>query len=146
MEAIWDKLLTSGKRMYGIAVDDAHHFKGEFARGRSNPGRGWICVKANSLNAKEIMMNLEEGLFYASTGVILQDVVVTPQSLEILVKPDSDFKYVIEFVGDGGKLLKRVEDMRGRFELDRKLAYVRARVKDSGGAVAWVQPLFVKSR
>ncbi|MBI4429953.1 MAG: PHP domain-containing protein, partial [Ignavibacteriales bacterium] len=144
LEEIWDKLLTEGKRVYGIAVDDAHHFKGEFAKDRSNPGRGWICVSANVLNVKEIMTNLEEGLFYASTGVVLEDVVVTPRSLEVIVKPESDFRYVIEFIGDEGRVLKRVEDTRGEFELNGQLAYVRATVRDSGGSVAWVQPLFVK--
>lgn len=31
LEEVWDALLTGGKRIYGIAVDDAHHFQGEFA-------------------------------------------------------------------------------------------------------------------
>lgn len=144
LEEIWDKLLTEGKRIYGIAVDDAHHFKGEFAKGRSNPGRGWICVRADALKAKEIITNLEEGLFYASTGVRLEDVRITTQSLEVIVRPESDFRYVIEFIGDGGQVLKRVEDTKDRFDLTQKLIYVRARVMDSGGSVAWVQPVFVQ--
>ncbi|MGH2567936.1 MAG: PHP domain-containing protein, partial [Bacteroidota bacterium] len=45
MEEIWDYLLTSGKRIYGIAVDDAHHFEGEFSPDRANPGRGWVSVR-----------------------------------------------------------------------------------------------------
>ena len=42
MEEVWDLLLTEGKRLYGIAVDDAHHFQGEFSPDRVNPGRGWV--------------------------------------------------------------------------------------------------------
>ena len=49
MEAVWDILLTGGKRIYGIAVDDAHHFKEEFSPDRANPGRGWVAVRAASL-------------------------------------------------------------------------------------------------
>ena len=49
MEAVWDHLLTMGKRIYGIAVDDAHHFQGEFAPEGSNPGRGWVVVRAEVL-------------------------------------------------------------------------------------------------
>ena len=49
MEEIWDGLLSVGKRIYGIAVDDAHHFQGEFTRERSNPGRGWVVIAAERL-------------------------------------------------------------------------------------------------
>ena len=31
LEAMWDNILSSGKLIYGIAVDDAHHFKGNSA-------------------------------------------------------------------------------------------------------------------
>ena len=42
LEAMWDNILSSGKLIYGIAVDDAHHFKGEFSPDRLNPGAaGW---------------------------------------------------------------------------------------------------------
>lgn len=76
LEQVWDFLLTSGMRIYGIAVDDAHHFKGEFGPKRANPGRGWVAVRARSLNPTEIIDNLEAGLFYASTGVELEDIFV----------------------------------------------------------------------
>jgi len=46
LEAVWDALLTGGKRIWGIAVDDAHHFQGEFGPELSNPGRGRVAVRA----------------------------------------------------------------------------------------------------
>ncbi|NIP34794.1 MAG: hypothetical protein GWN18_07600, partial [Thermoplasmata archaeon] len=58
-ERIWDLLLTGGKTIYGIAVDDAHHFQGEFAPGRVNPGRGWVQVRAPSLSPLDIIASLE---------------------------------------------------------------------------------------
>ncbi len=48
IEAVWDYLLTRGKRIDGVAVDDAHIFQ-EYGRQHSNPGRGWIAVKARAL-------------------------------------------------------------------------------------------------
>jgi hypothetical protein len=146
VEAVWDTLLTGGMKIFGIAVDDAHNFKGEFDLSRSNPGRAWICVKAKVLDAQELMRNLEQGLFYASTGVVLNDVVVSATMLTVEVKQQSDFRYTIEFIGDGGTLLKRVAGTRGEYTLSRPLTYVRARVVDSGGFVAWVQPVFVVSQ
>ena len=76
MEEIWDGLLSVGKRIYGIAVDDAHHFQGEFTRERSNPGRGWVVIAAERLETGALMQSLERGLFYASSGVSLDSVVV----------------------------------------------------------------------
>jgi hypothetical protein len=52
LEDAWDALLTRGKRIFGIAVDDAHHFQQEFAPERANPGRGWwSCGPGHSRHA-----------------------------------------------------------------------------------------------
>lgn len=144
IEEVWDYLLTAGMRIYGIAVDDAHQFKQEFGPTRSNPGRGWIVVRASKLDAQEIMHNLEEGNFYASTGVELEDVRIEPRRMVIRIKQDSNFGYRTEFIGEGGHVLLRTEGILAEYELTGKEKYVRARVTDSGGAVAWIQPIFVK--
>ena len=143
MEAVWDHLLTGGKRIYGIAVDDAHHFTGEFSRERANPGRGWVVVRADRLDAREIMERLEAGEFYASTGVALEDVRIAPDRLEIAIAAQSNFKYTTEFIGAGGVVLARTGANPAVYTLEGSESYVRARVTDSGGAVAWVQPVFV---
>jgi hypothetical protein len=144
LEEIWDLLLTDGKRMYGIAVDDAHHFQGEFAPGRSNPGRGWVMVRASRLDAGEIVEALDEGRFYASTGVELDDVVVEPASLTIRIRQRGDFRYTTEFIGSGGRVLSRSDSTVAVYRLTGDEQYVRARVTDSMGAVAWVQPVWVR--
>ncbi|MGH7476447.1 MAG: CehA/McbA family metallohydrolase [Longimicrobiales bacterium] len=147
LEEIWDHLLTGGKRIYGIAVDDAHHFVGEFSRDRANPGRGWVVVRADRLDAEEILGRLEAGEFYATTGVELEDIDVTATRLEIRIRQQQDFRYTTEFIGNGGRVLERtganpaVYVLRAADGLD---GYVRARVTDSGGAVAWVQPVFIR--
>lgn len=146
MEQVWDYLLTHGKRIYGIAVDDAHHFQGEFGPGRSNPGRGWVVVRAHAPEAREIVNNLERGFFYASTGVVLDDIIVRPKRLEILIRERGDFKYRTMFIGPGGEVLQTSESNPAGFDLRRKIQYVRAKVLDSGGAAAWVQPVFVQEQ
>ncbi len=147
MEAVWDSLLTAGKRLYGIAVDDAHHFQGEFAPDRVNPGRGWIVVAAERLETKALMRSLERGLFYASTGVSLAAVQVTPERLAVSIAPQGDYRYTTTFIGDGGRVLARQSGLAPAFALTpgvaRGLTYVRARVDDSGGRRAWVQPVFL---
>jgi hypothetical protein len=146
MEAVWDSLLTGGKRIYGIAVDDAHHFQGEFARDRANPGRGWVAVRATALDPAALMEALEAGRFYASSGVTLADVRVSPERLEIQIEPSGDFRYTTVFIGAGGRELARTGANPAVYELRDNVGYVRARVTNSGGAHAWTQPAFVTPR
>ena len=146
MEEIWDILLTRGHRIYGIAVDDAHHFQGEFSRDRANPGRGFVVVQIPALKPGAIVAALEEGRFYASTGVELEDVVVEAKALEVRVKSRGSFRYTTQFIGEGGRVLETVHGAVARFEPARFESYVRARVQDSGGAVAWVQPVFMERK
>ena len=143
MEAVWDMLLTGGKRIYGIAVDDAHHFAGEFAANRANPGRGWVSVRAANLDARSILSRMEEGRFYASTGVELDSIRVENAAMTISVRPRGDFKYTIEFIGRGGEVLSMTGGNRATYRLKGNELYVRARVTNSGGERAWVQPVFV---
>lgn len=143
MEAVWDYLLTEGKRMYGIAVDDAHHFQGEFAPDRANPGRGWVTVRASKLDAREIMTQLEAGRFYASSGVEIDSISVKPQDMTITIRSRGDFKYTTDFIGSGGRLLKKTGNNPATYHVGGNETYVRARVTNSRGEVAWLQPVFV---
>ncbi|HZJ01807.1 MAG TPA: sulfatase/phosphatase domain-containing protein [Gemmatimonadaceae bacterium] len=143
MEMVWDYLLTKGKRIYGIAVDDAHHFKGEFAANRANPGRGWVVVRAGKLDALEIMTSMEAGRFYASSGVELDSIRVAPQDITIGIRQRGDFKFTTEFIGKDGTVLKKTGANPATYHLSGSEAYVRATVTNSGGEKAWIQPVFV---
>ncbi|NNF14933.1 MAG: PHP domain-containing protein [Gemmatimonadetes bacterium] len=141
---VWDILLTGGKRIFGIAVDDAHHFQGEFSLDRANPGRGWVAIRADDLEPPALMTALEAGHFYASTGVELSDIVVTPRRLEIHIAQDRDFKYTTTFYGSEGRPLRTTAENPAVYGLDHATSYVRAEVANSRGDVAWVQPVFVR--
>ncbi len=143
LEAMWDNILSSGKLIYGIAVDDAHHFKGEFSPDRLNPGRGWVVVRAPRLSAAAIMEGLEAGRFYASTGVSLSDLQVDDQGIEIAIQQEPTFKYTTHFIGDGGRLLSKAHGLKARYRFQGGERYVRARVVDSMGYMAWTQPVLV---
>lgn len=146
MEAVWDHLLSYGKRIYGIAVDDAHHFQEEFAANRANPGRGWVVVRADRLDAGAIMTEMEAGRFYASTGVELDSLSVSGSGMAIHIRQHGDFKFTTEFIGRDGKVLKRTGSNPATYELSGGESYVRARIIDSSGFMALVQPVFVESR
>lgn len=143
LEEIWDVLLTGGKRIYGIAVDDAHHFQGEFSADRANPGRGWVSVLASDLEADQIMASLEAGRFYASNGVEIERLAVTPDRIAIEVRPRGDERYTTEFIGDGGRVLHVAYGTSIEYRLTDDVTYVRAVVRGSRGQRAWIQPVFV---
>jgi hypothetical protein len=144
-EEVWDGLLTQGRRIYGVASDDAHHFEEEFAPRRANPGRGWVVVRAPELTPQAIVDGLRRGDFYASTGVELEDVIVEPKRLEIRIRPGHrHFRYRTLFIGDGGRILAESEENPAIFTLSTPTTYVRAKVYGSDGSVAWVQPVFVR--
>ena len=147
LEEIWDILLTGGKRIFGIAVDDAHHFQGEFSADRANPGRGWVSIRADRLDASELMESLEAGHFYASTGVTLADVIIEPRQISVLIEPRGDFRYTTTFSGAEGRILSTTTDNPAVYELNGDdPGYVRATVRDSRSDAAWTQPVFVTSR
>ncbi len=141
-EAIWDSLLTRGKLVYGVASDDAHHFK-EFGPNKSNPGRGWVVVRADRLNAGAISRALDRGDFYSSTGVELEDFEITDKRITVKIEPDrSSTRFTTIFIGKGGKVLKATGDNPAVYDITGREMYVRARIADSNGWVAWTQPFY----
>ena len=73
IEEVWDAILSSGTLMYGIAVDDAHTFKQPGNPAVAGPVAAGSWSRAERLEARAILQALEEGRFYASTGVELSD-------------------------------------------------------------------------
>ncbi len=141
LDEMWDALLTAGRRVYGVAVDDAHHFK-RFGRNLSNPGRGWVSVRAASLEPENIIGALRRGEFYSSTGVELQTVEMTSGGLRLEIKPQGDFKYNTLFIGADGAVLERSIQANPAYRFKGNEKYVRARVEASNGDAAWTQPVF----
>ena len=146
LEAVWDTLLTAGNLMYGIAVDDAHVFKDPGNPALSGPGRGWVMVRAPRLEARALLDALERGDFYASTGVTLADYQVTAQTMTVKVAATTFAKYRIQFIGSGGRLLREVADASAEYSFTGNEGYVRAKVLESNGLVAWCQPALVPPR
>jgi hypothetical protein len=146
LEEVWDQILSSGQLIYGIAVDDAHHFKRPWDPTASRPGRGWVVVRAPRLDAREIVLALERGDFYASTGVTLKDVTTAPGSLTVTICATAFSKYRVQFVGRGGKVLAETIDNPARYAFKGGEGYVRARVIESNGAMAWVQPTILEGQ
>jgi hypothetical protein len=103
-ERIWDIVLTRRlaefgmEPMWGTAVDDAHNYH-EMKIGHSNPGRGWIMVRAAELSAPALIAAMEKGEFYASSGVTLKDVRREKAELAIEIQTEPGVTYMTQFIG-----------------------------------------------
>jgi len=140
MEEVWDTILSSGKLIYGIAVDDAHTFKQPWNPDVAKPGKGWVVVRADRLSAASILAALERGDFYASTGVELESYAATDESVTVAVKTAPTSKYRIQFIGRNGRQLQENVSSPAVYQIRGGEGYVRAKVIESNGRYAWTQP------
>ncbi len=157
VEAKWDSLLVNRKLLYGIASDDAHHFK-DWGSNKANPGRGWVMVKSKHLDTENIMQAIRSGNFYASTGIILSrydysvdrksctvevDTYKTRQELGI-ASHESLPPLIIQFIGYNGKTVHQVTDTRATYHADKAQQYIRVKVMctvNGNTYCAWGQPI-----
>ncbi len=141
LEETWDRILSSGKLLYGIAVDDAHTFKRPEDKTAPRPGTGWVYVRVPRLEPRAIVEALERGDFYSSTGVELQAISVSPSSLSIAVREERSSKYRIQFIGRQGRVLSETTSSPASYAFKGDEGYVRAKVIESNGKLAWIQPV-----
>ena len=168
-EQLWDDLLTQGMTIYGVGSDDAHHFA-QWSTNKSNPGRGWVMVRAKELTPDAITNAMKHGNFYASSGVMLKKVVRGSKTIEIEVDEQATAKelastilvgrkvkegkagYLVEFIGPEGKVIET--SVKPKASCSVNLPYLRCkvtrRIKKKDGTLleyyAWVQPVFTDER
>jgi hypothetical protein len=143
LEETWDRVLTSGRLLYGLATDDAHYFKRPGDNTVPGPGRGWIYVRAARLETRALLEAIERGEFYASTGVELSSYEVTPREITLNVRADEWSKFRVQFIGAGGRVLEEQTSLPARYLIRGDERYVRTRVMESNGLLAWTQPVGV---
>jgi hypothetical protein len=141
LEDVWDRILSSGKMLYGIAVDDAHYFKRPEDKTAPRPGQAWVYVRSPRLESRALLESLERGDFYASTGVEMQAIAWSSSSLTLTVKPQPASKYRIQFIGRQGRVLSEATASPATYAFKGDEGYVRAKVLESNGAAAWIQPV-----
>jgi hypothetical protein len=146
------------KPLYGLATDDGHSYH-EFNSKKSNPGRGWVMVRARKLTANGMVNAMEAGNFYASSGVVLKDVKRRRKSLSIRIEGETGVTYTTRFIGtrkgfdraskpvldkdgkevratrryseDIGVVLQEVEGLKAEYEFAGDELYVRAVITSS---------------
>ncbi len=163
IERMWDIILAErlahGEEvMYGVAVDDAHNYH-EMTSNNSNPGRGWVMVRAATLTPEALIAAMEAGDFYGSSGVTLTSIRHDESTLSLEIEPEAGVTYVTQFIGtrqgydtssesfalavdnvvvvtrrysdDIGTVLAEVEGLTPTYTFTGDELYVRARVVSS---------------
>ncbi len=104
IERLWDIANTirlaelTSPPLYGLATDDAHEY---FGHAGATPGRGWVQVRASRLTPESLIAAIRQGQFYASSGVVLDDVQFDSARgiLEVNIHPDGEARFTTQFIG-----------------------------------------------
>jgi hypothetical protein len=159
-EQLWDmaNAIRLGKLqaapLYGVATDDSHEYHG----GNVSPGRGWIMVQAERLDANLLMEAMERGEFYSSSGVTLRKVSFRKGIIELEIAGEPGVSYTTQFVGTrkgegavAGEEFEVSRELQPVYRLRGDELYVRAVVTSSRDhpnpsfadqkEQAWTQPV-----
>jgi len=131
----WDGLLAQGKRLFGLAVDDAH-------RVTRDAFQGWVMVKAAERTADAVVDALSLGRFYASCGPTIEDMAIDGDRLAVRTSPVASISFISRharggyaFKEDGGCITE------AEYALSRCEGYVRVECTDAAGRQAWANPI-----
>lgn len=133
-EQIWDRVLSAGGNFFGIGTDDMHKIA-------SYPGKSWVMVHASELSVQAILQSLEAGDFYVSTGVELEDIQITTDRIHFRILESGRTKFRTRFIGRNGIIRKLDESTSPSYHFTGKEGYIRAKVIDSNGRIAFTQPV-----
>ena len=130
--AYWDELLCHGRKIYGVATDDAHSVQ--------HMGLGYIRVNAEK-NVDSILDALKKGAFYSSCGPEIYDFFVEDGKATVVCSP------VDKIIFRHFRVPYRVANGRNMQSAQVNVApntnYIRAEVIDHRGCVAWTNPIFL---
>ena len=127
--SVWDAALSGGQQIYGTGTDDLHG---------SNGNRAWIVVQASSLTIPNVVTAIRSGNFYASQGPTITEITMSGRTLSVTSSNGAQ----VQFVGKDGTVLSTVNLSSASHTLAAGGLYVRARVTDAGGKVAYTQAYF----
>ena len=141
-EAIWDiantlrLLVHDAPPLFGVATDDSHHYHG----GKVSPGRGWVMVWASALEADQLVVAMEKGEFYSSSGVTLEEVEFDHKTRKhrLNMKAIEGVSYETKFIGTRrstpdttGEIFETITGNTAEYQLTGDELYVRAVVTSS---------------
>ncbi|PHQ36564.1 hypothetical protein [Rhodopirellula bahusiensis] len=144
VERIWDLVNAIRQTelnvppMMGMASDDSHEYH---CKPGSRPGRGWVVVLSQYLTPEHLIRAMKKGDFYASSGVMLDDVTLeeSTRTPSIKINDEDGAKYRTNFIATLlheesnaedlsriGKVVGSVEGPQASYTMTENELYVRA--------------------
>lgn len=144
-----DDLLRTGQQVFPLAGDDSHGLKDSFG--------GWVMVKAEQLTYNAVILALESGDFYASTGPEIKELYIEDGILKVFTSKvsgitfSSDRRLAKKFMAEDGAtieyaefdLTKFIETGNAIYEKTGKNSYIRIMLEDKNGKSAYSRAYFL---
>lgn len=144
-QAIWDRALAGGVKMFATVTDDAHHYAdAEAVRAHGDlpftGDLGFVVVRAEK-SAEAIRDAIARGDFYGSTGIVFETIETTADTITLVTRGGREVRF--EAIARGGEVVetKRAARFEARLGPDQG-PYLRVRATADDGAIALVQPIF----
>jgi hypothetical protein len=143
---VWDRALSRGERVWGLANSDFHRFM----EGEPFVARNVVYAAERTWDAIEA--SIRRGCFYFSTGQSIDR--IDAAGAEFAIRAPGATR--IRFVGGGGAVLSEIEGDEAIYRVRGGEGYVRAEVEGPGPAfrtrpqlrhlptMAFTQPVFVR--
>ncbi|MCM8756973.1 MAG: CehA/McbA family metallohydrolase [Candidatus Omnitrophica bacterium] len=136
----WDELLQSGRQLFGVAVDDAHHRPRQTME--DDLIGSWVMAKAESLDVGSLLQAIRRGDFYSSTGVTIHEVSFLGDRLTVHTSPVQEIRFISqnaqgERVSGCGQEIDKAE-----YELTGTERYLRIEAVDHHHRFAWTNPFY----
>lgn len=103
LDTFWDavnafRCLNGSPLLFGIGTDDTHHYVNRTPEQRMFDA--WVMVRSAALTPDALLAAMHAGDFYATTGVLLDDVAFDParRTLRVKVQAAPDVAYRIRFI------------------------------------------------
>jgi hypothetical protein len=129
----WDRILSTGCRVWGFANDDSHAAEGQDAL-------GWSVAYVSERTPAAIVDALSRGRFYASTGVAIDDIRVDGDRIVIRA---GNADRIAAFIRDGSRHAY-TNGCELSVTIPPAAVYVRFECCGAAGSRAWTQPFFVR--
>lgn len=133
---LWDKLLVAGRRVWGMANDDMHHY--------SRLAGGFMKVQVDETHS-DILDNLKNGRFYSSNGLNALTYELGRES--VYIKFDNSVHNILRcrFISDGQ--IKYEKEVLEEVEMpiwNGIDTYFRIEACSEDGSRIWFQPHWVE--
>jgi predicted metal-dependent phosphoesterase TrpH len=143
-ETMWDELLTRGRPVTAVAVDDVHTLVPLDGGSNGLPGLGWIYT-FGELGRAPICEAIRGGRYYPSSGVAFRRIQIEPRRFTVWVDDAAD---TIVFLGSATQVLGTVtgdafvrdeDGFAASYTLHGGETYVRVQARAPDGRAAWTQ-------